>query len=70
MLVLGVDVMILLCFGCALVFASYIAASLIPLSKEEGITSIVSTAITAASMVVAYIVMAHMLDLMLGAFGW
>lgn len=70
MLTLGIDVLILLCFGCALVLASYIAAALIPLSQEEGIASIVSTAITAASMVIAYIVMADVLDSMFGAFGW
>lgn len=70
MLTFGIDVLILMCFGCALVLASYVASALIPLSREGGIASVVSTAITAASMVVAYIVMAHVLDSMLGAFGW
>lgn len=70
MLALGIDVIILAVFGLALVLASYIAAVLVPLSREGGVAAIISTAITATSMVMAYVVMAHVLDAMLGYMGW
>lgn len=66
MLVIGIDVLILFCFGCGLVFASYVAACLIPLGRGEGIASIVSTAITAITMVLGYMVMVEMLDRLVG----
>lgn len=70
MLVFGIDVLILACFGCMLVFGSYVAACLVPLGRDEGVISIISTAVTATMMVIAYVVMAHVLDAVFGAFGW
>jgi hypothetical protein len=70
MITFGIDVIILAMFGLALVLASYIAAVLVPLSQEGGMAAIVSTAITAISMIVAYIIMAHVLDNVLGYMGW
>lgn len=70
MITFGIDVIILAVFGLALVLASYIAAVLVPLSREGGVAAIISTAITAISMVMAYVVMAHVLDTMLGSMGW
>lgn len=70
MLLVGIDVLILAVFGLALIFASYVGAVLIPLTKDAGWASIISTAITAASMVIAYVVMTKVLDHVLGAFGW
>lgn len=70
MVTFGIDVIILAVFGLALVLASYIAAVLVPLSREGGVAAIISTAITATSMVMAYVVMAHVLDAMLGSMGW
>lgn len=70
MLVFGIDVLILVCFGSLLVFGSYVVACIVPLGRDEGVVSIVSTAVTATMMVIAYIVMAHVLDAVFGAFGW
>lgn len=70
MILLGIDVIILAIVGMALTAASYIAARLVPMSQEEGIVCIIVTFATASSMVIAYIVMAKVLDMMLGAMGW
>lgn len=70
MITLGVDVIILAILGAMLVLGSYVAAVLVPLSREGGVAAIISTAITATSMIVGYVVMAHVLDLMLGSMGW
>lgn len=70
MILLGVDVIILAIVGMALTAASYVAARLAPMSQEEGVACITATFVTALSMVIAYIVMAKVLDLMLGAMGW
>lgn len=70
MILLGIDVIILAVVGMALTAASYVAARLVPLSQEEGIATITATFVTALSMVIAYVVMAKVLDAMLGAMGW
>lgn len=70
MILLGVDVIILAIVGVALTVASYVAARFAPMSQEEGIAYITATFVTASSMVIAYVVMARVLDMMLGAMGW
>lgn len=70
MILLGVDVIILATVGMALTAASYAAARLAPMSQEEGTAYITATFVTASSMVIAYVVMAKVLDAMLGAMGW
>lgn len=70
MILLGVDVIILAIVGVALTVASYVAARFAPMSQEEGTAYITATFVTASSMVIAYVVMARVLDMMLGAMGW
>lgn len=70
MLTFGIDILILAVVGVALVLATYVAAALIPLTREGGVAAVTATAITATSMIVAYIVMAHVLDNVLGYMGW
>lgn len=70
MITLGIDVIILIFVGMALTTASYAAARLAPMSQEEGVAYITATFVTASSMVIAYVVMAKVLDLMLGTMGW
>lgn len=70
MITLGVDVVILSLFALACIVASIVACGLIPLAKEEGDVAVAATAITAVVMVIAYIIMAGVLDSMLGAMGW
>lgn len=70
MILLGVDVIILAIVGMALTAASYAAARFAPMSQEEGTAYITATFVTASSMVIAYVVMARVLDMMLGAMGW
>lgn len=65
MLVLGIDVIILAAFGAALVVAAYVAAMLVPLSRESGVTAVVTTTIVSAVMVVAYMLMTRVLDALL-----
>lgn len=70
MILLGVDVIILAIVGMALTVASYVAARFAPMSQEEGTAYITATFVTASSMVIAYVVMAKVLDMMLGTMGW
>lgn len=70
MILLGVDVIVLAIVGVALTVASYVTARLVPLSQEEGVATVTATFVTALSMVIAYVVMAKVLDAMLGAMGW
>lgn len=70
MILLGIDVIILAIVGVALTVASYVAARFAPMSQEEGTAYITATFVTASSMVIAYVVMAKVLDMMLGAMGW
>lgn len=65
MLVLGIDVIILAAFGAALVVAAYVAALLVPLSRESGVTAVVTATIVSTVMVVAYMLMARALDALL-----
>lgn len=70
MLVFGIDVVVLMMCGITCVTISFIVSCALCLSQEEGIASMVSAATTATFMVVSYIVMARVLDTMLGTFGW
>lgn len=70
MLVFGIDVIILAIIGMMLTAASYVMARLVPLSQEEGVATVMATFVTASLMVIAYVVMAEVLDMMLGAMGW
>lgn len=70
MILLGIDVIILAIVGMALTVASYVAARFAPMSQEEGTAYITATFVTASSMVIAYVVMAKVLDAMLGTMGW
>lgn len=70
MILLGVDVIVLAIVGVALTAASYVMARLVPLSQEEGVATVMATFVTASLMVIAYVVMAEVLDMMLGAMGW
>jgi len=70
MLMFGIDIAILACFGVALVFASYVVAMLAPLSLEQGETAIITTTITVLLMILAYIIMTQVLDSVLGIMGW
>lgn len=70
MITLGVDVVILSLFALVCIIASIVTCGLIPLAKEEGDAAVMATAITAVAMVIAYIIMAGVLDSMLGAMGW
>ena len=56
MIALGVDVILLAAFGCALVIANAMLALLLPMSQEQGEASIKATAWTAMFMVVFYVV--------------
>ncbi len=62
MLVIGIDVAILLLMGIACVCVSVLFALHAPLEREAGWASIISTAITAVTLVFTYIVMAGVLD--------
>lgn len=70
MISLGIDVIVLTVIGMILTAASYVMARLVPLSQEEGVATVTATFVTALSMVIAYVVMARVLDAMLGAMGW
>lgn len=67
---IGVDIVILALLGCVLVVASGVTTALAQMSEEVRNSAVISTAITAAVMVLGYSVMAEVLDAMLGAFGW
>lgn len=70
MVSLGIDVTIMAAFGILLVMASCVMASLLPMSQEQGDAVVIATAMTALAMVLAYIVMAYVLDAMVGCMGW
>lgn len=63
---IGIDVMILAAFGCLLVVMSYMLTA--RLSEAEATASVTSTAATALLMVVAYVIMAGILDVIAGAY--
>lgn len=63
---IGIDVMILAAFGCVLVVMSYVLTA--RLSEAEATASVTSTAATALLMVVAYVVMAGVLDMIIGVY--
>lgn len=65
-MLIGIDVLILAAFGCVLVVVSY--ALTLRLSEAEATASVTSTAATALLMVVAYVVMAGMLDMIAGVY--
>lgn len=65
-MLIGIDVLILAAVGCALVVVSY--ALTLHLSEAEATASVMSTAATALLMVVAYVVMAGILDMLAGVY--
>ena len=70
MLIFGIDVIVLSMCAMACVCVSFIASGLLGLSREEGIASLVSTTLAVIAMLVCYMVMAMVLDGVLGPFGW
>lgn len=64
MFVFGIDVLIMAVLAMLLVIASYLVATLVPLSYEEGMTAITAAAATAMLMVIGYVVMTKILDAM------
>lgn len=70
MLVFGIDVVILALCGMTCVVISFIASGVLDLDREEGIVSMTSTTLTVIAMLVSYVIMAMILDGVLGPFGW
>lgn len=70
MLVIGIDVLILGCFGLVCVFASTVASFVLRLTRREENAIVAASAATALAMLIGYIVMASVLDALLGAMGW
>ena len=70
MVVIGIDVAILGCVALALIVAACVASAWFGLAEDAGWSLIAGTAITGGSMLLAYIIMAHILDNLLGAYGW
>lgn len=66
MLTLGIDVLILLMVAGVLLATAIVATALLPLTLREGHCAVVATAITAFAMVAAYVVMAEILDWIVG----
>lgn len=66
MLLFGVDVAALAATGIMLVFMSCIVAAVIPLTQEQGDAAVSATAVTALIMVIAYVIIASVLDMMVG----
>lgn len=62
--------MILAIFGATLTLGSYILLGIMQVSSDEGIAAVIATGVTAILMIGAYMLMAHVLDSMLGAMGW
>lgn len=70
MLVFGIDVLVLAMCAMACVCISFIASCVLGLSRDEGIASMTSTTLAVIAMLVCYVVMAMVLDGVLGPFGW
>lgn len=66
MLTLGIDVLILLMVAGVLLATAIVATAVLPLTQREGAYAVIATGITALAMVVAYAVMAEVLDWMVG----
>lgn len=66
MLTLGIDVLILLMVAGVLLATAIVATALLPLTQREGFYAVMATAITAFAMVAAYVVMAEVLDWIVG----
>ena len=62
MLLLGIDVVILSTFGLLLVLVSYLVSRLLVLTEDAGRAAMLSTLMTAASMVLFYVFMYKVLD--------
>lgn len=67
-MVIEIDMLIMILYGCLLVLVSYAVAALIPLTEEQGWSAVAATAITSICYVIGYCVMAHVLDYMLGMY--
>ena len=70
MLTIGIDVAILGCFAIALIAAAFMARTILGLTPGEANMTVLATVVSSLTMLIAYIIMAHVLDAMLGAYGW
>lgn len=63
----GIDVLIMATVGLCMMLATAVFANKLGLTCMQREVAVASAAATAATMVVAYIIMARVLDMMLGA---
>ena len=67
MLIFGIDVVVMSIVALVSVCFTYIICKTMGMTREDGIVAVTTSFITGAVMLISYIVMAAILDAMLGA---
>lgn len=70
MISVGIDVLILTLFGLLFMLVSIFAGYYLKLTRMQCNVAVMATALTSFGMILVYIVMARILDNMVGIYGW